>query len=67
MYLVVHHMLQPLVVGGTDEDLGVELATSEPIVENLGEGQGRGRGGAWRVEGGKVGRGRNNCGLMDQN
>lgn len=67
MYLVVHHMLQPLVVGGTDEDLGVELATSEPIVENLGEGQGRAGEGHGGLKGSEVGRGRNNCGLMDQN
>lgn len=35
MDLVVHHVLQPLVVGGAKEDLGVELATSEAIVEDL--------------------------------
>ena len=35
MNLVIDHVLQPLVVGGTKEDLGVELASCEAIIEHL--------------------------------
>ena len=38
--LVIHHVLQALVVGWADEDLSVELATCEPVVQNLGGGGG---------------------------
>lgn len=41
MYLVVDHVLEPLVVGGANEDLRVQLTPCEPVVQNLGEGQGR--------------------------
>ena len=33
--LVVHHVLEPLVVGGAKEHLGVQLAARVPIVEDL--------------------------------
>ena len=49
MDLVVHHVLQALVVGWADEDLSVELATCEPVVQNLG-----GRGGGGEGEGTRV-------------
>ena len=35
MDLVVHHVLESLVVGGAEEDLCVELAASEAVVEHL--------------------------------
>ena len=35
MDLIIHHMLEPLIVGGAKENLGVELASGEPIVQNL--------------------------------
>ena len=41
VYLVVDHVLEPLVVGGANEDLRVQLTPCEPVVQNLGEGQGR--------------------------
>lgn len=33
--LVVHHVLQPLVVGGADEDLRRQLPPGEAVVQNL--------------------------------
>jgi len=33
--LVVHHVLEALVVGGAKEDLCVELAAGEPVVQYL--------------------------------
>ena len=35
MDLVVHHMLEPLVVGGTQEDLGVHLPPRVAGVHHL--------------------------------
>ena len=35
MNLVVHHVLEALVVGGAQEDLRVELAASETVVQDL--------------------------------
>ena len=34
--LVVHHVLETLVVGGTKEDLGVQLAARVSVVQHLG-------------------------------
>ena len=51
MYLVIHHVFQPLVVSWTNEDLSVQLASCEPIVQNLSE-RGRGeKGGVVRERG----------------
>lgn len=33
--LIIHHVLQALVVGGTDEDLRRQLPPSEAVVQNL--------------------------------
>lgn len=35
MDFVVHHVLQALVIGRTNEDLGCDFSTSEAIVEDL--------------------------------
>lgn len=35
MDFVVHHVLQALVIGRTNEDLGCDFSTSEAIVEHL--------------------------------
>ena len=33
--LIVHHVLQSLVIGGTQEDLGIQLPPRETVVQNL--------------------------------